>query len=366
MTPDQKIQPDGTLKPSRRRTLGWLAAIGLSGAAIGRLWPGNTNRYYSGPVSDHFDGVRFFNPSGTKPKGISELLKWQFASPSEKWPDAFPSPFVDRPPPTIDGLGVRISFIGHASFLIQGAGHAILIDPVYGQRASPVSFAGPRRANAPGVPFDALPKIDTVIVTHNHYDHMDMDTLARLHARDQPHFVTPPGNDTILRAGIGGINVSPLDWHQSLLPVGGLIVEAVPTQHWSARGLNDRLHALWASFVIKIAGRTIYAVGDSGFGDGATFRAIAARYPGIDVALLPIGAYEPRWFMRDQHMNPDDAVQALKLCGAKAALGHHWGTFKLTNEGIEQPREALSAALAAQRLPNDRFLALRPGEVHVI
>lgn len=322
------------------------------------------NKYYSGPVSDHFDGVRFFNPSGTAPKGVRELLKWQLATPSARWPKTFPSPHsVDRPPANVDVDPVRVSFIGHASYLIQGAGQAILIDPVYGERASPTQLAGPKRVNAPGVPFAALPKIDTVIVTHNHYDHMDMPTLKQLWRRDRPNFITPLGNDTLLQRGIGNINVQALDWHQSVMLDAGVKIDSVPTQHWSARGFGDRLHALWASFVITIGQRTIYAVGDSGFGDGHIFRGVAARHPRIDLALLPIGAYEPRWFMRDQHMNPDDAVQALELSGAKRALGHHWGTFQLTNESIDAPREALAVALAERGLPAEKFLAVLPGAV---
>jgi len=322
------------------------------------------NRYYSGPKSDHFDGVRFFNPSGTMPKGARDLLKWNFATPTAKWPKAFPSPYQDRPPPSVAHDVVRVSFIGHASYLIQGAGRAILIDPVYANVASPVPFAGPRRVNDPGIPFDALPRIDAVIVTHNHYDHMDMATLKRLFIRDRPQFITPLGNDTLLRRGLGDIDVTAVDWHDSVRLGDGVDVDAVPTQHWSARGLGDRMHALWASFVLKIGAKTIYAVGDSGLGDGGTFRDVGVRYPLIDLALLPIGAYEPRWFMRDQHMNPDDAVRALELCGARRALGHHWGTFKLTNEPIDAPREALALAIAARGWTSERFKALQPGAVH--
>ena len=325
-----------------------------------------TNRYYSGPATDHFDGERFFNPSGTAPKGLRQLLKWQLATPSAKWPASFPGLHRDHPPACVEGDAVRVSFIGHASWLIQGAGRAILIDPVFGDRASPTQLAGPRRVNPPGIAFDALPKIDAVLVTHNHYDHMDMAALVKLQRRDRPRFVTPLGNDTILRRGIGDISVSAVDWNHTLTIDDHLTVDTVPTQHWSARGMGDRMHALWASFVVTIGSRIVYAVGDSGFGDGGIFRAVRARHPRIDLALLPIGAYEPRWFMKDQHMNPDDAVQAFELCGAARALGHHWGTFQLTNEPIDAPREALSAALATRDIAPARFLAARPGLVHTI
>lgn len=323
------------------------------------------NKYYSGPPSDHFDGERFRNPSGTKPKGLGQLLKWQLNSESAKWPATFPSASHDHPPAHVHA-GVRVSFIGHASYLVQGAGLSILIDPVYSERASPTQLAGPRRVNPPGIAFSALPKIDVVLVTHNHYDHMDMRTLAALRRRDRPRFVTPLGNDTILRKALGDIDVAAVDWHQAIDVGNEVVVDCVPTQHWSARGVGDRMHALWASFVMKIGRQTVYAVGDSGFGDGSIFRGVRERHPSIDLALLPIGAYEPRWFMRDQHMNPDDAVQALALCGAERALGHHWGTFQLTNEDIEAPRIALSVALAERDIDEPRFAAAQPGHVATI
>ena len=136
--------------------------------------------------------------------------------------------------------------------------------------------------------------------------------------------------------------------------------------HWSARGAGDRMHALWASFVVRAGARKVYCVGDSGFGDGATFARVGRRHPGLALALLPIGAYEPRWFMRNNHMNPEEAVEALRLSGASRAFGHHWGTFRLTNEGVEQPRLDLAAALASRDIPADRFPALCPGEVRVV
>jgi L-ascorbate metabolism protein UlaG (beta-lactamase superfamily) len=322
------------------------------------------NRYYAGPPSDHFDGTVFFNPSGTAPKGLRDLLKWQFATPTAKWPKAFPSPHADQPPARVERDTVRVSFIGHASYLIQGAGLSILMDPVFSRFASPVPFAGPRRINPPGIAFADLPKIDVVLVTHNHYDHMDMPTLKKLWARDRPRIVTPLGNDVIVRKGLGSSAlVTAVDWHERVALGERVAIDTVPTQHWSARGMGDRCHALWASFVLQVGPRTIYAVGDSGLGDGAIFRAVAARHPRIDLALLPIGAYEPRWFMRDQHMNPDDAVQAFQMCGAERAVGHHWGTFKLTNEAIDAPRADLARALAERGVAADRFVAALPGAV---
>jgi L-ascorbate metabolism protein UlaG (beta-lactamase superfamily) len=257
---------------------------------------------------------------------------------------------------------MRATLVGHATFLLQVGGLSILTDPVWSDRASPFSAVGPRRHNPPGIAFDDLPRIDAVLISHNHYDHLDLPTLGRLWLRDRPLILAPLGNDAIIRAENSGIVVTTLDWGGKVT-IGGLTVTAVPAQHWSARGLTDRNHALWAGFVVTGGGRTIYFAGDTGFGSGRHFRAIAARHRRIDLALLPIGAYEPRWFMAAQHMNPDDAVQAMRLLGARQALGYHWGTFQLTDEAVDQPTRDLAEALAKRQIFADRFLAMRPGEV---
>ena len=189
---------------------------------------------------------------------------------------------------------------------------------------------------------------------------------SRLWRRFAPRIVAPLGNDTILRAAVPGIAADAVDWDATVDLGGGVAVHVEPSQHWSARGALDRSHALWASFVLRTGGRKLYCVGDTGFGDGATFARVRQRHPGLAAALLPIGAYEPRWFMGASHMNPDDAVQALELCGAAQALGHHWGTFRLTNEAVDQPALDLAAALTARGIAPERFAALRPGEVRML
>ena len=351
--------------PSRRRVLQMMAAVGTVGAAGWGLLTTRGNAYYSGPVSDHFDGTRFFNPGRVGPRGGLDFLRWQLMERGASWPSQFPSPFPqDRPPASVEGF--RIAYIGHASFLVQTRGMNILIDPVWANRAGPFDFIGPKRVNQPGIAFDDLPQIHRVLVTHNHYDHMDVGTIERLRQRFAPRIVTPLGNDAILRAAIPDLAVETVDWDATVDLGGGVAVHAEPSQHWSARGVTDRSHALWASFVIESGARKLYCVGDTGFGDGAIFARVRRRHPGLAMALLPIGAYEPRWFMRAAHMNPGDAVQALELCGAAEALGHHWGTFRLTNEAVEQPALDLAAALAARGVPPARFKALRPGEVRML
>ncbi|MFZ1105544.1 MAG: MBL fold metallo-hydrolase, partial [Hyphomicrobiaceae bacterium] len=349
--------------PSRRRVLKAFAAVAALGGGLATAARGNA--YYRGPVSDHFDGTRFFNAGGGGgPRGPLDLLRWTLIEPWAPWPSSLPSPFPpDRPPAAVNGDTIRIAYIGHASFLLQTRALSILIDPVWVERAGPSGLIGPKRVNPPGLAFDDLPRVDCVLLTHNHYDHMDVATIARLWQRFAPRIVTPLGNDAILRAAVPGLAAEAVDWNAHVDLGAGVAVHAEPSLHWSARGALDRSHALWASFVVQAGARKVYCVGDTGFGDGALFKRVRQRHPGLALALLPIGAYEPRWFMRNAHMNPQEAVEALEHCGAAEALGHHWGTFRLSSEAAEQPAADLAAALAARDIPSVRFAAVRPGEV---
>jgi L-ascorbate metabolism protein UlaG (beta-lactamase superfamily) len=320
---------------------------------------------YDGPVSDHFDGKIFFDPDGTPPKSLGEVLRWQFGSgrTREVWPDWVENEFADTPPARVEGAGVRFSYVGHASWLIQTAGINILFDPVWSDRASPFSFAGPKRHNAPGVAFDKLPMIDVVLVSHGHYDHLDLPTLSKLSARFAPGVITPLGNDLTMKSADSAIKAEAHDWNDRVELGNGLAVTLVPTRHWTARGLFDRNKSLWASFVLETPAGKIYIVGDSGYGDGLHFRRVREAHGPLRLAILPIGAYEPRWFMKDQHMNPEDAVKALADCGAQQALASHHRTFQLTDEAIEAPATALGVALDAANIPRERFSALKPGQV---
>lgn len=353
-----------TLRPTRRRLIKMLSAVGVLGAGVfGIFGTRRSNAYYQGPASDHFDGTLFFNPGGQQPGGIHRLFWLHLGERWKTWPAHVTSPFSDTPPREVTGDRARIAFVGHAGWLIQASGLNILVDPHWSERASPFGWWGPTRCTAPGIRFEDLPPIHAVLVTHNHYDHLDLPTLARLWARDRPRIVTPLGNDTIMRQAIPDIAAEAVDWGDRTDLGNDIVVHTVPTQHWSARGTRDRRHALWASFVIETPAGRIYAVGDSGLGNGRTFRHVATRHPNLRLALLPIGAYEPRWFMKHQHMNPDDAVEAFRLCGAEAALGHHWGTFQLSTEARDAPPLALSEALRQRGIAAERFRAVHPGEV---
>jgi L-ascorbate metabolism protein UlaG (beta-lactamase superfamily) len=317
------------------------------------------------PLSDHFDGRVFLDPDGVPPKSLREVLRWQFGGERKRarWPEWAPSPYADTPPARVDGDRARLSFVGHASWLIQTAGLNILVDPVWSERVSPFSFAGPKRHNDPGIAFDALPDIGVVLVSHGHYDHLDVATLSKLAAKFSPRVITPLGNDLTMTSADPKIRAEAFDWQERIELGNGVAVTLVPTRHWSARGLFDRNQSLWASFVLETPAGKIYAVGDSGYGEGKHFRDVGRMHGPLRLALLPIGAYEPRWFMKDQHMNPFDAVKALADCGAAQALAHHHGTFQLTDEAIDAPVIALGEALDDAKIPRERFVALKPGQM---
>ncbi|MPZ55650.1 MAG: MBL fold metallo-hydrolase [Rhizobiales bacterium] len=347
---------------TRRRVLAGIAAL----AAVTGLGAGArayAARYHDGPVSDHFDGVRFFDPHGAPPNSRLDFLRWQLGGTRAKWPDWVPGAEPDRPPRRVADARWRISFVGHVTLLIQTAGLNILVDPVWSERASPFTFVGPKRVNDPGIAFDALPPIDVVLVTHNHYDHLDVATLARLARTHRPRVITPFGNDAIMQAADPAIRAEAHDWGDRVDLGSGCAVHLVPARHWSARGLFDRNKALWCAFLIETPAGRIFYVGDSGYGDGRHFRDVRDTYGPIRLACLPIGAYEPRWFMREQHMNPEEAVRALLDCGAEQALAHHFGTFQLTDEPFDAPAQALETARQSAGVAPERFRALKPGQV---
>jgi len=303
----------------------------------------------------HFNGRRFFNPSGANGQPVwmvPRLLLTRRA----RWPSEVP--IEPRRPPTPGPDEVVVTFVGHATFLIQAAATSVLIDPVYSQRASPVSFAGPRRVRAPGVRFDDLPTISLVLLSHNHYDHCDLRTLQRIEQRFHPPVVTPLGNGRLLRAA-GIRQVEEVDWWQSASTMP-LQITVTPAQHFSARGMFDRNRGLWGGFLIEAGGRRILHAGDSGYGPHAL--EIAARLGPIDLALLPIGAYEPRWFMKDIHMNPAEAVHTHLDLAARRSLAMHFGTFQLTPEGVDEPIRELRKALRERGVPAEQFRDLEVGE----
>ena len=276
--------------------------------------------------------------------------------PRTRWPARIDEP-PQRPPPLNDAVAV-VTSIGHATFLIQTPTGNILTDPMFSDRAGPFGLLGPRRVRRPAVRFDDLPPISTVLLSHNHYDHCDRPTLARLATRFDPTVITPLGNGALVRS-TGLRKVEELDWWQDAKS-SPLPVTLTPAHHFSARTPFDRNRALWGGFTIDVADRRIYFAGDSAY--APFFREVRRRLGPIDLALLPIGAYEPRWFMQSVHMNPAEAVQAHLDLEAAASIAMHFGTFQLTTEGIDEPVRALERARLAHHVEPSAFRAIGFGE----
>lgn len=252
-----------------------------------------------------------------------------------------------------------LTWLGHASFLLQIDGHNILTDPVLTERASPLSFAGPARVHAPGIAIDQLPRIDVVVISHDHYDHLDLPTLERLRERNDPLLVAPLRLGAWLRER-GFARVVELDWwqHQDL---ERLRIHAVPVQHFSGRTAFDRNRRLWAGYVIEAGGRRVLFSGDTGY--SRDFADIGERFAPIDLALIPIGAYDPRDFMGPVHVDPEQAVRIHRDVGAVRSVGMHWGTFRLTTEPMDEPPRRLRAAVAEAGLAADAFTTVPLGKV---
>lgn len=292
------------------------------------------------PVSDHCDGDRFFD---TPPLDVSvwKVLKWQFTRHKNPWPDSV-EVVATRPDPSV-AAGIRATWVGHATVLVQAPGLNILTDPVFSHRIGPASWFGPARFARPAVEFADLPRIDAVLVSHDHYDHLDMPTLKRL-AKDKAKLAIAPLGMAELLKDAGFETVVALDWWQSTLLPSGDTVTLVPARHHGMRWPWDRNKRLWGGFVVASRAGRIYFAGDTG--DGPQFDAIGERFGPFELALIPIGAYLPRWFMAPQHVGPEEAVSVVRRLRAKTSLAIHWGTFRLADDGYREAPDSLLASLA--------------------
>jgi L-ascorbate metabolism protein UlaG (beta-lactamase superfamily) len=299
----------------------------------------------------HFDGRRFFNPNAPQVRGFLDLIRWTATSQPERSAGFVDDVRPSKPPGRVEGNELRVTLVNHSTVLLQHRGGNILTDPIWSLRASPVPWAGPRRRRAPGVLWEDLPPIDLVLLSHNHYDHLDVATLRRLAERGPLQFVVPVGVERLVR-GLG--RVEELDWGNSAALDWGT-VHCVPALHFSARGLFDRNRTLWCGYVMKAGESTVYFAGDTAF--GPHFAQIRERFGRPRLALLPIGAYEPRWFMLPVHMGPEDAVRAHEILDARTSIAIHHGTFQLGDEAIDTPRRVLRESTA-----DDSFLLLKNGE----
>jgi N-acyl-phosphatidylethanolamine-hydrolysing phospholipase D len=332
-----------------------------------------------GTAPHHRDGHFQNNHLDFEPKGLWALTQWRLKALREGLPKPpqTPTPVVA---PDLAFLRANAqagaaalptaTWIGHATVLVQlptaqGVVH-LLTDPIFSERASPLSFIGPKRAQPPGIALNELPHIDLVVVSHNHYDHMDAASLLALNAQagGPPLFVVPLGNRRWL-ADAGITNAVELDWWQSHT-VGEVRVMLTPVQHWSGRTLSDRLETLWGGYAITSSRFHVFHAGDTGY--SADFQATRERLAplqkdgGFDLALIPIGAYEPRWFMATQHVNPAEALQIHRDLGAKQSLGMHWGTFELTDESLDEPPRELARVRQAAGLSENDFFLLAVGQ----
>lgn len=304
----------------------------------------NYTKYYDGDISDHFDGKRFFDPTYERDRGAFDFLKWQFSREKNYWPSDKLADSNSIPPKRVDGSELLVTNVGHVTYLIQTEGLNILTDPVWSERASPVSFAGPKRVVSPGIKFEDLPPIDIVLISHNHYDHLDLDTIHKLWLNHKPKIITPLGNDTIIKSKDKAIEVEAYDWGDKIIISEDITINLDPMQHWSARGIFDRNKALWAAFTIQTPNGNIYFVGDSGYGKGEHFKNARNKYGSFRLALLPIGAYNPRWFMSFAHMNPEEAVLAYIDLGEPHFIPGHYDVFKLTDEPYGEALKLLEEA----------------------
>jgi len=294
------------------------------------------------------------------------MLVHRTTRPRPKDPD--PSVFARVPPDFVPLRAPRsqltVTWVGHSSLLIQLNGLNILTDPMWSERASPVQFAGPRRWVRPGIAFEDVPPLDVVLESHNHYDHLDAPTVRRLaRAHPEASWVVPLGLAAFVRKrGVSDNRVRELDWWEEHA-IGSLRIAATPAMHFSSRGIGDRGDSLWCGFALSshgANGRHVYFAGDTGY--HPEFGAIGERYGPFDVALMPIGAYEPRWFMRYLHMNPEEAVAAFRALNARMMVPIHWGTFKLTDEAMDEPPIRARAAWDSAGLPPSGYRQLAHGE----
>ena len=312
---------------------------------------------HRGPPSDHFDGRRFHNLPDHKEPSFADFVRWRRTRKLGVWPDFVDVPSRPPPPPRVQCPDLRVTFVNHSTLLVQTAGLNILTDPIWSKRASPLQTIGPRRRRPPGIAFEDLPAIDVVVVSHNHYDHMDVRTLRRLWQEHHPRIFVGLGVERVLaRKRIGGGEA--IDWDQTIAVDDGVRLTGVNVRHWSARGIADRNRGLWLGYVFETPCGAIYFAGDTA--DGEHFDHVGKRFGPIRLAMIPIGAYEPRWFMQAHHIDPAQAASAHRRLRASTSVAMHFGTFPLADDGRWEPTEELAAVLGTRNHPS--FWVLSQGE----
>ena len=318
---------------------------------------------FKGTPTGNFNGKTFSNLDGVKARGFLDIIKWALSGDPGIWRPLSEqdAEYGSLSHSRIHGNEANITFINHATFLIQVDGVNILTDPIWSLRASPFQWVGPKRMRPPGIRFEDLPEIDIVLISHNHYDHLDINTVIKLRDKFDPQFITPLGLSTYLNDN-GISRTVEMNWWDRQGINEMLSISSVPAQHFSGRGLSDRDKTLWCGFVIESPSTTIYFAGDTGY-DGF-FKKIGARFNPIDVALIPIGAFRPRWFMRPIHVNPEEAILIHKDVAARTSIGMHFGTFPLADDGMSEAVEDLGKAAEKYGLSKSEFITLGEGETY--
>lgn len=317
---------------------------------------------YKGPESDHFDGKKFGLPSHPKSRTLVDIVKWSMSGEKGEWRKITPNGSQNSVPDSVNNDEIAVTFVNHSTFVIQLNGLNILTDPIWSNRASPYSWIGPRRMRPPGIRFGDLPEIDLVLLSHNHYDHLDLPTVLRLNEWFNPLFITPLGVQQYLnKKGIS--ETVDLDWGDECEFKDQLKVTATPAKHFSGRGVFDRDKTLWCGFMLQTETDTIYYAGDTAYSD--FFSEISSRFPSIDLSFIPIGAYKPSWFMSDIHCSPAEALQIHQDIGSPQSIGMHFGTFPLADEGMDEPQLDLAKAQKSHGISEDAFITLKEGDSRV-
>jgi L-ascorbate metabolism protein UlaG (beta-lactamase superfamily) len=313
---------------------------------------------YRGPVSDHFNGKTFINPGGVKPAGYKDLIKWANNREKGEWKVIRNAAYGPAPAERIVGDSLVVTFVNHSTFLIQTGGLNILTDPVWSDRASPVAFSGPERMRPPGIRFEDLPEVDIILLTHNHYDHLDIKTMKLLSEKFNPAIYCPLGVGKYLeKKGIG--KVTEMDWWDETAINSSLSLICTPAQHFSGRGMFDRDKTLWSGFSLQTAKGSIYYSGDTGYGE--FFAEIAEKISPVRLSILPIGAYNPAWFMSSIHTSPADAVRIHQIVRSPMSIGMHFGTFPLADDGMEDPAKDLKLAMEQAGIEAGDFIVPKEG-----
>ncbi len=315
---------------------------------------------YKGPITPHFNGQRFKNPSGVPANGFDKVFRYLRESTKENWLIRNPN-IYDKKIRDATDEELRFLWVNHSTFLIQIGNTNILTDPIWSKYCSPIPTPMLKRKRPSGIALNNLPRIDLVLISHNHYDHMDSNTIKLISEKWNPTFITPLGNEQILKK-YGAKKVIELDWWKST-ETHKIKLSCTPTNHFSSRGTFDRNTSLWGGFILEKSDKKIYFVGDTGYSENL-FDQIGVKYGPIDLSFIPIGAYKPEWFMSPIHVNPEEAVILHKEVKSKLSVAMHFGTFALADDGPKEAIEKLDHAKSVHEINEDEFLVIEEGQLY--